>query len=90
MNFKELVSTISNEQKIPAAKVRKVVKALADQIKNSIEESSVEDGRSVNFGGIVIKAKIIPARDAAENVEYRPERKRIIVRLKKVKEAKPD
>ena len=83
MNFKELVSTISSEQKIPASEVRKVTKALADQIKNSIE-----DGKNVNFGGIVIKTKTIPARDAAENVEYRPEKKRTTVRLRKPQEVK--
>ena len=83
MNFKELVSTISSEQKIPASNVRKVAKALADQIK-----SSIEGGKSINPGGIVIKTKTIPARDAAENVEYRPEKKRTTVRLKKAKEIK--
>ena len=76
MNFKDLVSTISTDQGIPAGTVRKVVKALAENIK-----ASVESGEDLKLPGLKIKTQVTPAREATENRKARPELKRTVVKL---------
>ena len=53
MTFKELVSTISNENDIPAGTVRKVAKAVAESIK-----ASVESGDELKLPGLKFKTVV--------------------------------
>ena len=80
MNLKELVSAISQQEGIPASKVRKIIEAVVDQIKYSIEHE--EDLR---LQQLIFKTKTIQPREATETTEARPEIKRTIVRIKKAK-----
>ena len=77
MTFKDLVSTISTDQDIPAGTVRKVVKALAENIK-----ASVESGENLKLPGLKIKTQVTPAREATEKRKARPELKRTVVKLR--------
>ena len=77
MSFKDLVSTISTDNDIPAGTVRKVVKALAESIK-----ASVESGGELKLPGLKIKTQITPAREATEKRKARPEMKRTVVKLR--------
>ena len=85
MNFKDLVSTISTDQEIPAGTVRKVVKALAENIK-----ASVESGEDLKLPGLKIKTQVTPAREATENRKARPELKRTVVKLRQYDENEAD
>ena len=85
MNFKDLVSTISTDQDIPAGTVRKVVKALAENIK-----ASVESGEDLKLPGLKIKTQVTPAREATENRRARPELKRTVVKLRQSDENEAD
>ena len=85
MNFKDLVSTISTDQDIPAGTVRKVVKALAENIK-----ASVESGEDLKLPGLKIKTQVTPAREATENRKARPELKRTVVKLRQYDENEAD
>nr|WP_170951212.1 HU family DNA-binding protein [Synechococcus sp. UW106] len=76
MSFKDLVSTISSNNDIPAGTVRKVAKALVESIK-----ASVESGEDLKLPGLKIKTKVIPAREATETFKARPEMKRTVVKL---------
>ena len=77
MSFKDLVSTISTDNDIPAGTVRKVVKALAENIK-----ASVESGEDLKLPGLKIKTQVTPAREATEKRKARPELKRTVVKLR--------
>ena len=85
MTFKDLVSTISTDQDIPAGTVRKVVKALAQNIK-----ASVESGEDLKLPGLKIKTQVTPAREATENRKARPELKRTVVKLRQSDENEAD
>ena len=76
MTFKELVSTISNENDIPAGTVRKVAKAVAESIK-----ASVESGDELKLPGLKFKTVVKPAREATESKNARAEKKTTIVKL---------
>ena len=81
MTFKDLVSTISTENDIPAGTVRKVAKAVAERIK-----ASVESGEDLKLPGIKIKTVSSPAREATDSKKAREEKKnhfRQIVHQKK-------
>ena len=77
MSFKNLVSTISTDNDIPAGTVRKVAKALAESIK-----ASVESGEDLKLPGLKIKTEVTPAREATEKRKARPELKRTVVKLR--------
>ena len=77
MTFKDLVSSISTDNDIPAGTVRKVVKALAESIK-----ASVESGEDLKLPGLKIKTQVTPAREATEKRKARPEVKRTLVKLR--------
>ena len=85
MNFKDLVSTISTDQDIPAGTVRKVVKALAENI-----NASGESGEDLKLPGLKIKTQVTPAREATENRKARPELKRTVVKLRQSDENEAD
>ena len=85
MSFKNLVSTISTDNDIPAGTVRKVAKALAESIK-----ASVESGEDLNLPGLKIKTEVTPAREATEKRKARPELKRTVVKLRQSDENDAD
>ena len=85
MSFKDLVSTISTDNDIPAGTVRKVVKALAESIK-----ASSESGEDLKLPGLKIKTEVIPAREANEKRKARPELKRTVVKLRQSDENDAD
>ena len=85
MSFKDLVSTISTDNDIPAGTVRKVVKALAESIK-----ASVESGEDLKLPGLKIKTEITPAREANEKRKARPELKRTVVKLRQSDDSDAD
>ena len=80
MTFKELISAISKEEGIPEAKVRKVAEAVVEQIKSSIEQ-----GESLRLQRLVFTTKTVPAREATESRNARPESKRTLVKVRKRK-----
>jgi len=85
MSFKNLVSTISTDNDIPAGTVRKVAKALAESIK-----ASVESGEELKLPGLKIKTEVTPAREATEKRKARPELKRTVVKLRQSDENDAD
>ena len=85
MSFKNLVSTISTDNDIPAGTVRKVAKALAESIK-----ASVESGEDLKLPGLKIKTEVTPAREATEKRKARPELKRTVVKLRQSDENNAD
>jgi len=85
MSFKNLVSTISTDNDIPAGTVRKVAKALAESIK-----ASVESGEDLKLPGLKIKTEVTPAREATEKRKARPELKRTVVKLRQSDENDAD
>ena len=85
MSFKNLVSTISTDNDIPAGTVRKVAKALAKSIK-----ASVESGEDLKLPGLKIKTEVTPAREATEKRKARPELKRTVVKLRQSDENDAD
>ena len=85
MSFKNLVSTISTDNDIPAGTVRKVAKALAESIK-----ASVESGEDLKLPGLKIKTEVTPAREATEKRKARPELKRTVVKLRQYDENDAD
>ena len=77
MTFKDLVSSISTDNDIPAGTVRKVAKAVVESIK-----ASVESGEDLKLPGLKIKTQVTPAREATEKRNARPEVKRTLVKLR--------
>ena len=77
MTFKDLVSSISTDNDIPAGTVRKVAKAVVESIK-----ASVESGEDLKLPGFKIKTEVTPAREATEKRKARPEMKRAVVKLR--------
>ena len=77
MTFKDLVSSISTDNDIPAGTVRKVAKAVVESIK-----VSVESGEDLKLPGLKIKTQVTPAREATEKRKARPEVKRTLVKLR--------
>ena len=77
MTFKDLVSSISTENDIPAGTVRKVAKAVVESIK-----ASVESGEDLKLPGLKIKTQVTPAREATDKRKARPEVKRTLVKLR--------
>tara|TARA_B100001939_G_scaffold258786_1_gene225695 strand:- start:117 stop:374 length:258 start_codon:yes stop_codon:yes gene_type:complete len=77
MTFKDLVSSISTDNDIPAGTVRKVAKAVVESIK-----ASVESGEDLKLPGLKIKTQVTPAREATEKRKARPEVKRTLVKLR--------
>ena len=77
MKFPELVEKISEELKVPSPKVRRIIKQFLFTLQDLIESDS-EDDRIVT-PSIVIKRKVIPARDD------KPEMRRLFLDIKKAK-----
>ena len=77
MTFKDLVSSISTDNDIPAGTVRKVAKAVVESIK-----VSVESGEDLKLPGLKIKTQVTPAREATDKRKARPEVKRTLVKLR--------
>ena len=77
MTFKDLVSSISTDNDIPAGTVRKVAKAVVESIK-----ASVESGVDLKLPGLKIKTQVTPAREATDKRKARPEVKRTLVKLR--------
>ena len=77
MTFKDLVSSISTDNDIPAGTVRKVAKAVVKSIK-----ASVESGEDLKLPGLKIKTQVTPAREATDKRKARPEVKRTLVKLR--------
>ena len=77
MTFKDLVSSISTDNDIPAGTVRKVAKAVVESIK-----ASVESGEDLKLPGLKIKTQVTHAREATDKRKARPEVKRTLVKLR--------
>lgn len=77
MTFKDLVSSISADNDIPAGTVRKVAKAVVESIK-----ASMESGEDLKLPGLKIKTQVTPAREATEKRKARPAIKRTLVKLR--------
>ena len=77
MTFKDLVSSISTDNDIPAGTVRKVAKAVVESIK-----ALVESGEDLKLPGLKIKTQVTPAREATEKRKARPAIKRTLVKLR--------
>ncbi len=85
MTFKDLVSSISTDNDIPAGTVRKVVKAVVESIKDA-----VESGEDLKLPGLKIKTEVTPAREATEKRKARPELKRAVVKLRQSNKSDAD
>ena len=83
MTFKDLVSSISTDNDIPAGTVRKVAKAVVESIK-----ASVESGEDLKLPGLKIKTQVTPAREATDKRKARPEVKRTLVKLRQAGDSK--
>lgn len=75
MNFKELVSTVSNETGVPAADVRKVRASILSKFAELIDHQS-----SFVSSFVTIKGVTLPGREETHDRPGRPERK--IARMK--------
>ena len=80
MNFKELTSSISEAEGIPAGKVRKVAKAFVDRL-----NSAIESGEKLQLPGLIFNPRTSPAREAEGDKPARPERKIAIIRPRPIK-----
>jgi hypothetical protein len=77
MNFKELVSIVSNETGVPAADVRKVGNSMIAKFADLIDEQGKFVSPLITIQGITLSAK-----EASEDKPARPERKIARMRLR--------
>lgn len=82
MKLKQLISDLSQQTGVPAGDVRKVVKAMSQQLQTLIEEQD-----SLRIGDLVCKSATVPAKSAIEGMPSKPERKigRLVIRPRKQK-----
>jgi hypothetical protein len=76
LNSKDLVSAVSNETKVPAAKVRRVVNAVLTQFAELIDNQDKFVSSIITLQGVTL-----PAKEASGDKPARPERK--IARMKR-------
>ena len=81
MNFKQIISSISESEGIPAGQVRKIVFALLEKM-----GEAVDNGEKIVFPGYVLNPRTLPARDADGDKPSRPERKIAVFNRRKPKQ----
>ena len=81
MNFKDITSSISETEKIPAGKVRKITKAFLDRLIEAINNS--ED---LKLPGIMFNPKTWEAQEAKDDKPALPERKIAVLRVRPAKD----
>lgn len=69
MTIKEFTAAISETEKIPAGKVRKITKALLERIAEAIDK-----GEKLNLPGLVFTPRTLSAKEADGDKPARPER----------------
>lgn len=77
MNLQDIVKTISQQEGIPAGRVRKVVIALLDHF-----GSAIDSGEKVTLPGFVFNPRTLPAKGGDGGEPYAPERKIAVLRRK--------
>ena len=70
MNLKDIVSSISESEGIPAGRVRKVALAFLEKM-----GEAVDNGERITSPGYVLNPRIVPAREADGDKPARPETK---------------
>ena len=75
MNFKELTSSISESEGIPAGQVRQVANSFVDRL-----NSAIENGEKLQLPGLIFNPRMSPAREAEGDKPARPERKIALIR----------
>ena len=83
--IKEFTAAISQAEKIPAGKVRKITKALLELIAEAIDK-----GEELNLPGLVFNPRTLPAKEADGDKPARPERNIATLRRRKPKVKKED
>ena len=81
MNFKDIVSSISESEGIPSGKVRKVLIAILAKM-----GEAVDNGEKVFVSGYVLNPRTIPERVANGDKPSRPETKVAIFKRRPVKQ----
>lgn len=81
MSIKDITTSISESEKIPAGKVRKITKALLERIGEAID-----NGEKLQLPGLVFTPRTQPARAAEGDKPARPERKTATLRRRTAKE----
>lgn len=81
MKFKDIVSSISESESIPAGQVRKVVLALLEKIGEAVDAQE-----RITVPGFSLNPRTIPAREAYDDKPARPETKVVTFRRRPVKE----
>ena len=85
MNFKEITSSISEAEDIPAGKVRKVAKAFVQSL-----NLAIENGEKLQLPGLIFNPRTTPARQAEGDKPARPERKFALIRTRPIKSDSTD
>ena len=85
MNLKEIISSISESEKVPAGKVRKVAIALLDKMGEAIDS-----GERISFPGYALVPRTISAKDAEGDNPGSPERKVGLLRRRSAKQGHDD
>ena len=85
MNFKDITNKVSHSEDLAAGRVRKISRAFLRELREVLNS-----GEDVSLPGMLIKCKTIPARDATDDKPARPERRSIVLRLKKVKDSQSE
>lgn len=81
MNFKDIVSSISESESIPAGQVRKVALALFEKVAEALD-----NGERFTVPGYVFNSRTIPAKEADGDKPARPETKVGTFRRRPVKQ----
>lgn len=77
MNIKDITTSISEAENIPAGKVRKITKAFLERLSEAID-----NGENLNLPGLRFATRTLPPRDAEGDKPARPERKIAVLRRK--------
>lgn len=80
MNLKDITTSISEAESIPAGKVRKITKALLTRVAEAID-----NGEKLQLPGLVFMPRTVPARDSEGDRPGRPERKIAVLRRRQPK-----
>ena len=80
MNLKDIVSSISESELIPAGQVRKIALALLEKL-----GEAVDNGEKITAPGYVLNPRTIPAKEADGDKPARPETKVATFRRRPVK-----
>ena len=83
MNFKDIVSSISESEGIPAGRVRKIALALLEKM-----GEAVDNGERLTSPGYVLNPRTIPAKEADGDKSATPEVKVATFRRRPVKQVK--